>query len=194
MSSFVSHSITGAAIAFHDRQPFTRPLLWSCWLIVLACFPDSEYGVLWLFGINFFIRFTHSVVFCSLLPACTLFYLLRYTPRQGRTERIIQVFGAAYSHLVLDLLVGVYPLPLLWPFTNAGMTLPFGVLPSAGRLVLTNYYLYRNLFIELGILLPLYSFLLFRRTIWEHRLRIWLLGGHLLIWLPCLAWGLLLER
>ncbi|MGB3755930.1 MAG: hypothetical protein WBA07_06095, partial [Rivularia sp. (in: cyanobacteria)] len=42
--------------------------------------------------------------------------------------------------------------------------LPFGLLPSAGRIRLTNYFMYRNIFIELGVLIPLsISLLLFVR-------------------------------
>lgn len=66
-----------------------------------------------------------------------------------------QVILAGLSHLLLDLLVGVTPLPLFWPLSNLTMRLPFGLLPSAGRIQLTNPYFYRNLLIELGILLPL---------------------------------------
>jgi hypothetical protein len=74
------------------------------------------------------------------------------------------------------------------------MTFPFGLLPSAGRIALTNRYLYRNLAIELGILVPLYSLLLFNKSIRRHQYRVWLLGVHLLVWIPCLVWGFLLKR
>lgn len=156
----------------------------------LAVFPDSEYGAFWLFGVSFPIRFTHSAVFCSILPVCTLFCL---TPDIRRIYGI-QAFAAAYSHLLLDLLVGVYPMPLLWPFTNTLIKLPFGILPSAGSLVLTNRYLYRNLAIELGILVPLYSFILLRQRIQQHRYRVLILGVHLMVWIPCLVWGFFLSR
>ncbi|MCP4682436.1 MAG: metal-dependent hydrolase [Desulfobacterales bacterium] len=194
MSSFIGHSLTGVALSCSDHQKSQRSLVWTCWLVVLAIFPDSEYGVLWLWGTNFAVRFTHSVVFCSILPLCSLVYLTRYVRPDIRKIRGLQVFGAAYSHLLLDLLVGVYPLPLLWPFSTLGITLPFGVLPSAGRLALTNYYLYRNLVIELGILVPLYSFLLLNKKIRRHQYRLLLLGGHAVVWLPCLVWGFLLKR
>jgi hypothetical protein len=50
--------------------------------------------------------------------------------------------------------VGVTPLPLLWPFSSAAFAAPAGILPSAGGVRLSNYYLYRNLVIEIGILAP----------------------------------------
>ena len=62
--------------------------------------------------------------------------------------------AAGLSHLVLDLLVGVMPLPLLWPLARTECRLPFGLLPSAGAIRLFNPYLYRNLLIEMGVLVP----------------------------------------
>ncbi len=194
MSSFVGHSLTGGVIALYGRQSSRQSLLWSCWLIFLAIFPDSEYGLLWLFGVNFSIRFTHSMVFCSILPIGTILYLMQYAPSDARKIRSMQALGAAYSHVLLDLLVGVSPLPLLWPFSNLLVTLPFGILPSAGRLSLTNRYLYRNLVIELGILVPLYSFLLLKHKIQHHQLRLVILGGYVVVWIPFLVWGFLLTR
>ncbi len=55
---------------------------------------------------------------------------------------------------MLDLLVGGTPLPLLWPLSPVLCKLPFGILPSAGRLQLGNHLLYQNLGIELGVILP----------------------------------------
>jgi hypothetical protein len=66
-----------------------------------------------------------------------------------------QAMLAGLSHLLLDLLVGVTPLPVWWPFSFQRVQLPFGILPSAGGLSLSNPYLYRNTLIELGILIPL---------------------------------------
>lgn len=63
---------------------------------------------------------------------------------------------AGLSHLALDFLVGVTPLPLFWPLGPAAFSSPVGILPSAGRVQLSNYYLYRNVLIEVGVLAPLY--------------------------------------
>ncbi|NEO85783.1 MAG: hypothetical protein F6J87_16255 [Spirulina sp. SIO3F2] len=57
--------------------------------------------------------------------------------------------------MLLDLLVGVTALPLFWPFDAHRFKLPFGLLPSAGKISLSNPYFYSNLKIELGVLLPL---------------------------------------
>ncbi len=194
MSSFVGHSLTGAVIYFYDHQTSKNSLLWLCWLMFLAIFPDIEYGLLWFFGTSFPIRFTHSFVFCSILPVCTLFSITKYALPNTRKTLTIQAFGAAYSHLFLDMLVGVSPLPLLWPFTKTPGKLPFGILPSAGRLALTNWYLYRNLVIELGILAPLYSFILLKERIQRHQHRALILGAYVVLWLPFLVWGFFLGR
>jgi hypothetical protein len=60
------------------------------------------------------------------------------------------------SHLALDFLVGVTPLPLLWPLGSTAFVSPVGILPSAGRIQLSNYYLYRNVLIEVGVLAPIF--------------------------------------
>ena len=43
----------------------------------------------------------------------------------------------------------------LYPFSVEAFRLPFGILPSAGKIDVKNYYFWRNLFLELGVLLPL---------------------------------------
>ena len=101
------------------------------------------------------LRITHSILFSSLLPCLTILFLLRY--RRGPKIIFIsgvELFLASLSHIFLDLLVGVTPLPLLWPMSIYEFKLPFGVLPSAGKISLTNDYFYSNLDIEMGILLP----------------------------------------
>ncbi len=67
----------------------------------------------------------------------------------------MQAGAAGLSHVLLDLLVGVTPAALVWPFSRATVRLAGGILPSAGRLSLGNPYLYRNLLIEAGVLLPI---------------------------------------
>jgi hypothetical protein len=66
----------------------------------------------------------------------------------------------------------VYASPLLWPFSDKHFTFAYGVLPSAGRIDIGNYYFWRNLLIEIGILIPVsiaivpgYRILLFRKKI-----------------------------
>lgn len=80
-------------------------------------------------------------------------YFVKGLNSQRRLLSVCAVL-AGLSHLVLDFLVGVTPLPLLWPFDSAAFASPVGVLPSAGRIQLSNYYFYRNALIEVGVLAP----------------------------------------
>ncbi|RSZ58213.1 hypothetical protein HF313_00490 [Massilia atriviolacea] len=55
---------------------------------------------------------------------------------------------AACSHPVPDLLAGVHLVSLFWPLPLAQAGSPFGLLPGAGKLSLTNKFMWRNLLIE----------------------------------------------
>lgn len=155
MSSFIGHSITGVFV--HSRNTDGKSFPWFLWLVFLAISPDLEYVPAWLSGVRHHTRFTHSIVFCSILPVLTVLYFKLFPREHRNLKAAVQAFAASYSHIVLDMLTGVSQLPLLWPFTDACFRLPFGILPSAGRLDPSNIYLYRNLLIELGILLPFFS-------------------------------------
>ncbi|MFO1253312.1 MAG: metal-dependent hydrolase [Inhella sp.] len=93
-------------------------------------------------------------------------HVLLHRPRTDRagdcdnakplTERArLPLLCALLAHLLLDFLVGVHRNPLLWPFSPELLALDWGLLPSAGRLSLWNVYFWRNLAIELCVLLPL---------------------------------------
>jgi len=84
--------------------------------------------------------------------------------------RSLQLFLAGLSHLVMDLCVGVTPLPLMYPAINIPLKLPFGILPSVGKINLGNYYFYRNLMLEMGVLLPIFGLVCMWRdlTIYEN--------------------------
>lgn len=194
MSSFLGHSLTGTAVYFQAERKPRKRFLWWVWLLALASFPDVEYGLLWLFGMNFPLRFTHSLVFCSFLPFLTCVYLRWIVQHEASLSLTIQACVAAYSHLILDILVGVCPLPLLWPFTTTFFVLPFGILPSAGKLVLTNAYLYRNALIELGILIPFYGLILMRKASMSATKRKLLMLLLIAILIPFVVWGISLER
>lgn len=134
--------------------------LWSLWLLMATWAPDIDY--IWPAvhpGAHNGLRITHSLTFSLILPGVTGAWLfLRSKSRRPHpipTRRLMaQVILASLSHLILDGLVGVTPLPLLYPWHTDLFKLPFGVLPSAGKIDVTNYYFYRNLYLELGVLLP----------------------------------------
>lgn len=125
-------------------------------MIVLASAPDVDYLIPALNSrAHHGLRITHSVAFSLALPLCTA-VTLRLARRDGRQLMALSACAAlaGLSHLILDFLVGVKPLPLFWPFSAATFASPAGILPSAGAVRLSNYYFYRNLLIEMGILVP----------------------------------------
>jgi hypothetical protein len=171
MSSFVGHSLAAVSIYTLSDYPITplKRRLWLGWLVVLACAPDIDYLIPALrLGSDPIVRITHSIFGSLLLPLLTIVILVwRGFRDQSLAIRSRQVIAAGLSHLVLDLLVGVTPLPLFWPFSFDLVHLPFGILPSAGRIDLHNPLLYINLYIELGVLVPLVivAYLIYRHRI-----------------------------
>jgi hypothetical protein len=128
------------------------------WLIIVASAPDVDHIIPALHLTYQYqdVRISHSIVLSLVLPIGTIL-LLTLLGCKGRSRiiRSQQVILAGLSHLVLDLLTGVNKLPLLWPFSRETFKLPFGLLPSAGQVNLFNYFLYRNLLIEIGVIAPL---------------------------------------
>jgi membrane-bound metal-dependent hydrolase YbcI (DUF457 family) len=160
MSSFLGHSLAAYSLFSLDRlkRPFTLwRAVWLAWLVVLASAPDIDYLVPALAApAHQGSRITHSIIFSLILPLLSIgvLYFLKGLESQRRLLSICAVL-AGLSHLVLDFLVGVTPLPLLWPLDSAAFASSIGILPSAGKIQLSNYYLYRNVLIEVGILAPL---------------------------------------
>lgn len=193
MSSLIGHTLIGAAIGW--RRQYSNRLdrcLAVGVLVFLAICPDLDYPIYWLLNIQIEPRITHSFGFCSTLSGLVWWLKSRVFNRRlsGLSGRAIVLAG--FSHLLLDGLVGVHPMPLFWPLTQQTVVLPFGVLPSAGHLSLGNFYLWRNLTIELGILLPIARFIMsypsHRKTAkWKEA--VWVLA-----FLISLVIGLNLER
>jgi inner membrane protein len=159
MSSFAGHALAAAtafALGPRPRGPRARAL-WLGWLVAMALAPDVDYLARDLArGPDRRLRITHSLALAALLPALTAAGLWAGGVRgRALARRAAQALGAGLSHVALDLLVGVTALPLLWPASERRFRLPFGLLPSAGRLDLGNPLLYRNLLVELGALGPL---------------------------------------
>lgn len=184
MSSFIGHSV--AAVTVYVATEFMifpaarvksnwvtgDRSLWLCWLIVVASIPDLDYLVKALnFINNQGLRITHSIFFSSIAPCFTI-AALPIMKVNSSWQRSIQVILAGWSHLVLDLLVGVTPLPLLFPLIKIPFKLPFGILPSAGKISIDNYYFYRNLALEMGVLLPtlfIVILLSLKQTLYKNR-------------------------
>jgi membrane-bound metal-dependent hydrolase YbcI (DUF457 family) len=122
--------------------------------VFLAVAPDFDYFALWIFGIHYYPRFTHSLLSCVSIAVATYVLLRVLKPYSRAGIGLTGLIAAACSHPLLDLLVGVHPVPVLWPFAKRELWSPFGLLPSAGGLDPRNFYLWRNLLVELGVLLP----------------------------------------
>jgi inner membrane protein len=132
--------------------------MWLVWLVLLASAPDIDYLVPALGSpAHQGIRITHSIAFSLILPLSSIGVLYFVEGLKSRQRRLLSICAvlAGLSHLALDFLVGVTPLPLLWPLGSTAFVSPVGILPSAGRIRLSNYYFYRNVLIELGVLAPI---------------------------------------
>lgn len=194
MSSFVGHVATAAAIYFSSRRDdsvrrWALPLL-----VVLSVAPDFDYFALWLFGINPQPRVTHSLAFCLVIAVLAWVATIRPRNRDPSSVTFVALALASCSHLILDLLVGVHPLPVFWPFVSNEISSPVGLLPSAAHVRLGNYYLWRNLFIECGVLLPvLAAAVALRRAV---PIRSMLPKALILapLWFACLIWSIGLQR
>ena len=195
MSSFVGHVVAGAAIYLSQRtsQPFKYgPGFQTCLLLAVA--PDIDYLVQWTGQIIIEPRVTHSILFCLGIAVLAYVYLQATTNRQNQSTSITTLVMASCSHLVLDLLVAVHGLPLLWPFTSIEFTSPIGVLPSAGLLSFTNFYLWRNLIIELGVLLPAMALIVAVRRHETARFASLKYASILPVWFACVWWACSLQR
>jgi len=156
MSSIVGHALIGAAIgknAFsgNRKQEACVYLLFSA----LSISPDLDYLPTWLFGIDMEPRCSHSIFFALAMSLPVL--MLRNYVRSGLLKNISVslIFMAPLSHVLLDFFVGVHKNPILWPIDSELYTFKYGLLPSAGKLDIRNYYFWRNMAIEIGILGPI---------------------------------------
>ena len=155
MSSIVGHCATGIAAYLSSNRLDDKRSWWSLAVLLFLCVcPDLDYIGLWAFHVNLTPRFTHSLAFGVVAGSIGWLASRRLGQANPKTLPLHSVVVAAVSHPVLDLLVGVHSVPMFWPFLSYEPALPFGVLPSAGLLRLTNPYLWRNLFIECGVLFP----------------------------------------
>jgi inner membrane protein len=165
MSSFFGHSLAGlTTYAIGYKLQIDRPSrferynwLWLGFLVVVALIPDIDYLVPQLKlqeGVQV-LRITHSFFGVLLFPVFGIVILWLLGDRgESFKFKSYQLVIAGLSHLLLDTLTGVYPKPWLYPFSLETFKLPFGLLPSAGKIDLTNYLFYRNLLIESGVLIP----------------------------------------
>ena len=195
MSSFVGHGLAALTIgkAFEENTTFKQKVLWQTGLLLCAVAPDIDYLVRPLNSINNGgLRITHSIAFSLILPILlTLFFFL--FERKNIIQKGIQACLAGLSHIFLDLLVGSrHGDPIFYPLLKKEITLPFGILPSAGRISFSNYYFYRNLLIEIGILIPAFTLILFLAG--KFKINRLMIIGLLSVLITFLIWSVNLNR
>jgi inner membrane protein len=161
MSSFIGHCLVGASLGASCRtatksEKFFIPLFFAA----IALSPDLDYLAIWLLQIKIEPRYTHSLAFCILMALLSLFLRSLVFSKALKKVPSIYFLLAPFTHIALDYFVGVHRNPIFWPFVDSVHAFPYGFLPSAGRLNFSNFYFWRNLSIELGILIPA-LFLLF---------------------------------
>ena len=148
MSSFVSHALVGYGIGRGEG----RALVAACAFCALA--PDADYLLLWFGGVEIEPRLSHSIGFVTLVAlAMAVVFKVVGSPLWRRAGLLCWLAGL--SHLAMDWIVGVHANPLFYPATEQVFASPIGILPSAGRPDPFNPYFWRNLAIEMGIILPL---------------------------------------
>lgn len=176
MSSSIGHSLIAISIQratepTDTKAKWVRSFWWTFCLVVVANFPDVGKA---LRHVGSIYPATHSLGFALILSMLLLPLVYRAVEGRERMVAIVQLFAASLSHIVADFWVGVNSYPLLWPFSNLPVCPPFGFLPSSPGISLFNLYLYRNLAIELAILLPLFYFSGWRKVrLWQGK-RKWL--------------------
>jgi inner membrane protein len=218
MSSFIGHSLAGLTTYAIGHQlqinqwnkliNADSPLAilknnlhnrwWLILLMAIASAPDIDYLIpaLKVQHADQTLRITHSFVGVLLVPVISIL-VLQLRGSRGDIFKIksFQLVGAGLSHLLLDTLTGVYPKPWLYPFSLETFKLPFGLLPSAGKIELTNNLFYLNLLIELGVLVPLSISLLLSMGDSERPKNQWFMIGLGLLVSGCfMIWAASLSR
>lgn len=194
MSSLLAHLAAGATVYIcRPRTDTSSSTLLCVACLVLAVLPDLDYLLWWGLGLRWEPRVTHSFAFV-LCSAAIVWSALRFFGPPGAQSLFRVLVVAAVSHLVLDFLVGVHPLPLFWPLSDQGFAAAIGVLPSAGKLEPLNPYLWRNLLIELGILGPLLLAAVRMKSSREGSISIPTKVGLCSIWGLCVVWSISLPR
>lgn len=189
MSSFIGHLSAGIAVYLgHSRWGSRQERHLLPLFALLAVLPDFDYFAWWLFKVGQEPRLTHSLVFCLTASTLTWLLLRAWHGVEARTFALLCL--ASCSHPLLDLLVGVHPVPVFWPFPLPEVQSPVGLLPSAGHLNPANYYLWRNLLIECGVLLPVLALLVAAARATPIRVALPKVAVILPIWVTFLGWSI----
>jgi len=156
MSSLFGHALIGAAIGENAKTNSKVEKLFLClFFSVSSICLDLDYLPTWFLGIEMEPRLSHSIGGCFIVAAIGFILSRAAFPESLKSINPLLIFAAPLSHLLMDFFVGVHLNPVFWPFNESVYAFSHGVLPSAGRLHIDNYYFWRNLVIELGILIPI---------------------------------------
>jgi len=153
MSSIFGHALIGAAIGKNAASENRKHEIFACLLFSALCIsPDLDYLPTWLAGVAMEPRYSHSIFGCLALSSLVL--ILRRHVFISGLENISTwlILMAPLSHISLDFFVGVHKNPIFWPIDSGSYAFSYGVLPSAGKLDFSNYYFWRNMMIEIGLL------------------------------------------
>jgi len=194
MSSIIGHALIGATIGKNSFSGDRKHEIYVCLLFsALSISPDFDYLPTWFFGIDMEPRYSHSILFALAISSPVL--ILRNYLLGGLLKNIsvYLILMASLSHVLLDFFVGVHKNPILWPIDSELYAFKYGLLPSAGKLDIRNYYFWRNMAIEIGILGPTALFIVSesRAAILKYKQ----LGFAIVfIFLSCSFIGLTLQR
>ena len=121
MPTPVAHALAGVALYLGATRKASRED-WSFAgaLVVAAWFPDLDFGLGFLTGVNYHHYFTHSIGFTLLFTAIT--YIWARKVRVSPFRYSLWVGFAYASHLCLDLFskdkAAPYGLELFWPLSD----------------------------------------------------------------------------
>lgn len=157
MSSLFGHAaVGGAAYLAWSTTPKAAPRHWPLWvLMAIAVAPDFDHLAIWYGNMDPAFRPTHSISVCALLGVLAWMAGRQWARDQPSALPLKACLLASLSHLLLDSSTGVHHDPLLWPLSGTVYHIPWGLLPAAGRMNPASYYFWRNLTLELGVLMPI---------------------------------------
>lgn len=156
MSSIFGHALMGAAIGDNaDAKTKTEKIFLCLFFVSLSICLDLDYLPTWFFGLQMEPRYSHSIAGCVVVSLIGLLLKWGVFTHLLRSASLALIAAAPLSHVLLDFFVGVHKNPILWPLSDGLYAFDYGILPSAGRLKVDNYYFWRNLTIEMGMLIPI---------------------------------------
>ena len=198
MSSLFGHAAAGGAAYFAWSTPKAALRHWPLWVLMgIAVAPDLDHLAIWYGGMSPVFRPTHSVLVCALLGISVWLAGRHWGRDQPNALPLKACLMAASSHLVLDCLTGAHHDPWLWPLSSTVYHSRMGLLPSAGRMGLSNYYFWRNLMLEMGVLLPvLTAWVLWQRgqLVQACQQHPWVTGAMAILCATCLLISTQLQR